>query len=105
MNTKNEPSMRQPDYVFDVTSDTFTSDEVMLKFELSFGAACQVLKILADQNWHAAMREADMREMDSCSGIYTGTKPPTVVFTLVGKLSSSCPPTLDCTGNPGSNSQ
>ena len=84
MDTIEKPSMRQPDYVFDVTGDTFTPDEVVVKFELSFGAACQVLKILADQNWHAAVRE-----MDSHSGTRNGTKPAPVIFTLVGKLSSS----------------
>ena len=68
-------------YTFDVTGDP-SPDNVIVKFGLSFGAACQVLKILADQNWRAAVQDLD-QPSDPC---HVKLSKPLVFFTLFGKL-------------------
>ena len=69
-------------YTFNVTSDPAAPDNVLLKFELSFAATCQVLKAIAEQNWCAAAEE--ILQQHKLPGDTTQPRP--VVFSLLGTI-------------------
>ncbi len=66
-------------YLFDATGDPEAPDNVLVKSEISFGAACQLLKTLADQNWRAAV-------LDLNEEIENEHTPEPVRFQVVGKF-------------------
>ena len=76
-----------PSYNSDVTEDPNAEGNVLVKFELNFGAACQMLKTLADQNWRAALEDFLV-----FGDPMSETPPIPVTFSLVGKLTSSAMP-------------